>query len=134
MSRRITPRTRTSGITYDYVQAWDASQWLSVLPYLLIFAAGTVFILFRYGSKGQKNRDAMPLSQLKVEKTTSARDKKTFADVAGADEEKEELKENRRIPEEPGEIQHTRRQNPEGCSAGRPAGHGQDPHRQGRIG
>ena len=35
----------------------------------------------------------MPLSQMKVEKSTAQREKKTFADVAGADEEKEELRE-----------------------------------------
>ena len=79
-------------ITYDYVQAWDSSQWLNALPYLLIFAAGMTFVFFRYGSRGKKHQDTMPLAQMKAEKTPSIHDKKTFADVAGADEEKEELK------------------------------------------
>ena len=80
-------------IAYDYVQAWDSSRWLGALPYLMIFIAGGVFLFVRYGTKGRKNRDAMPLTQMKVDKSTAQREKKTFADVAGADEEKEELRE-----------------------------------------
>jgi cell division protease FtsH len=80
-------------IAYDYVQAWDASRWLGALPYLMLFAAGGVFLFVRYGAKGRKNRDAAPLSQMRIEKSQTLREKKTFADVAGADEEKEELRE-----------------------------------------
>jgi cell division protease FtsH len=82
-----------SRIAYDYVQAWDGAQWLNALPYLLIFLAGVAFLFFRLGTPGRKNKDAMPLAQMKVEKTQAQKEKKTFADVAGADEEKEELKE-----------------------------------------
>ena len=80
-------------IAYDYVQAWDASRWLGALPYLMLFAAGGVFLYVGYGTKGRKNRDAMPLSQMRTEKSPALKERKTFADVAGADEEKEELRE-----------------------------------------
>ena len=82
-----------SRMPYDLVQAWDVSQWLSALPYLLLFGAGAIFLFVRYGGKGQKNRDALPLFQTRAEKPPVLRDRKTFADVAGADEEKEELRE-----------------------------------------
>jgi cell division protease FtsH len=82
-----------SKITYDFTQGWDDAQWLNTLPYLLLFVAGMAFVFFRLGTAGKKRGSAMPLMQIKTDKTTAERDRKTFADVAGADEEKDELKE-----------------------------------------
>lgn len=80
-------------IEYDYIRAWDNAQWLGALPYMLLFVAGTAFLFFRYGAAERKKGDAMTLAQYKSGRAPESGDRKTFADVAGADEEKEELKE-----------------------------------------
>ncbi|SHI12237.1 membrane protease FtsH catalytic subunit [Sporobacter termitidis DSM 10068] len=129
--RQVTPLVTTYNdahpdgkIVYDFVQGWDASSWLSALPYLLIFIAGIAFLVFHYGAAGRKNRDAMPLGHLKVEKAQATLDKKTFADVAGADEEKEELKELVEFLKNPGRFNRLGARIPKGVLLVGPPGTG----------
>ncbi len=79
---------------YDYKQGWSAPWWLSFLPYMIVMGALLVvwyLMMNRMGGGGApgvgrfgKARTRQPDENAK---------KKTFADVAGADEEKEELRE-----------------------------------------
>lgn len=82
-----------SRITYDYLQPWENSQLMDALPYFLLLAAGAAFMLVRRGSFGKRSGSAMSFSKVNVKTAPPMRDKKTFDDVAGAEEEKEELKE-----------------------------------------
>ena len=78
---------------YDYAPAWEASWWLSLIPYLIIF--GVMGFLW-YGMMRSAQGGAggvMRFSKARTRLGSESKQKKTFADVAGADEEKEELQE-----------------------------------------
>lgn len=79
--------------TYDIVPAKSYPWWLSALPYLLL---GVVFIVIWFymmnqatGGKGSKINN---FAKARV-KENDKKNRKYFRDVAGADEEKEELEE-----------------------------------------
>ncbi|MDR3210114.1 MAG: ATP-dependent zinc metalloprotease FtsH, partial [Oscillospiraceae bacterium] len=79
---------------YNYEAAWQAPWWFSIFPYLLVLV---VFFLVwnvmmsRSGVGGDKN--AMRFGRARTRLAGEEKKKVTFADVAGADEEKEELRE-----------------------------------------
>jgi cell division protease FtsH len=83
-----------SKITYDYIQAWQAPWWLSWLPEILILV---VFVLFwfymRKQAGGGVGGNVMSIGKAKVKLGGDEKKKTTFVDVAGADEEKAELRE-----------------------------------------
>ncbi len=77
---------------YDYDVGWQTPWWLTFLPYLLIMIVFGVlwFSLMNRGMGGDKGAMRFGRARTRV----GATDKKvTFADVAGEDEEKEELQE-----------------------------------------
>lgn len=80
-------------IVFDYVQSWQNAQWLNALPYLLILAAGATFLIIRQSKGNKKRGNLMSFGKVNVGTVSDIKTRKTFADVAGADEEKEELKE-----------------------------------------
>ena len=83
-------------IVFDYVQSWQNAAWLNTLPYMLLVAVGATWLIFRYGSgKGSKKHGGSMTSfgKVSVGSALDLKSRKTFADVAGADEEKEELRE-----------------------------------------
>ena len=79
------------GFTYD-ARIEEESIWSIILPYILIFGAFGVFYFFLLRQQGGgKQMMNFGKSHARVQTGDSVR--VTFADVAGADEEKEELKE-----------------------------------------
>lgn len=76
----------------DYERGGEASWLLSLLPTVLIFGLMIVFYLFimRRMGQGMGTDKTLNFGKAKYRKTDDKR-KTTFADVAGADEEKEEL-------------------------------------------
>jgi len=76
-----------------YVDARERSQWptilVSILPWVLVL--GVWFLFMRRMSSGQDR--AFTFGKSRARAATSDRPKVTFADVAGVDEAKEELKE-----------------------------------------
>ncbi len=84
-----------SRITYDYIQAWQAPWWFSLLPWLLF----TVFLIIIWvymmnqAGGGAGGGKVMSFGKARIKQVTDEKKRKTFADVAGADEEKEELRE-----------------------------------------
>jgi cell division protease FtsH len=82
-----------SKIVFDYVQSWQNASWLNSVPYLLLLGIGVTWLVLRRGTAHKKSGSMLPFGKPKAETTPIIRSSKTFADVAGADEEKEELKE-----------------------------------------
>ena len=78
--------------SYDYSQGWQAPWWLSFLPYLIIMVILMVVwyvMMTRAGGTGSVAR----FSKARTKLGSEEKEKKTFADVAGCEEEKEELQE-----------------------------------------
>ena len=80
---------------YDYPPAWEAAWWLSFVPYLIIFVIMGVlwYSMIRSAQGGGGAGGVMKFSKARTRLGSEEKQKKTFADVAGADEEKEELAE-----------------------------------------
>ncbi len=85
---------RSEGIItdYDYNVGWKAPWWLSFLPYVILLVSFVVLWFFMMNRGAGGERGAMHFGRARTR--IGASDKKvTFADVAGAEEEKEELRE-----------------------------------------
>ena len=84
-------------IKADYEKGSDGSIWMSLLPTVALIGIVVLayfFLIRKMGSAmGSDHRSAMNFSRAKVRNGADQKEKKTFADVAGADEEKEELSE-----------------------------------------
>ena len=77
---------------YNYAVGWQAPWWLTFVPYLLIMVVFGVLWFVMMNRSGGGDKGAMRFGKARTH--VGASDKKvTFADVAGADEEKEELQE-----------------------------------------
>ena len=92
-----------SGIITNFEYEPDAllPWWISLLPYLaviIIVAAMWFYAMNQMAGKGGK-MNSFGKARVKTSADTNEKDRVTFKDVAGADEEKEELQESRRIPE-----------------------------------
>lgn len=83
-------------IEYNYKQSNSRSWFVSLVPYLLIIVVGSLIVWFMMKKMGdtmssETNR-TLGFGRVKA-KTVEDKNKKTFADVAGCDEEKAELEE-----------------------------------------
>ena len=78
---------------YDYKTGWEAPWWLAFIPYLVILVIFGVlwFVMMNRGGAGG-DKAAMRFGRART-RVGSGDKKVTFADVAGEDEEKEELRE-----------------------------------------
>ena len=82
-------------ITYNLVRASDNSLLYDLIPTLILVAIcifAWVFIMKKMGGGGLGGRE-MSFGKAKIKNTNDEKRKTTFDDVAGADEEKEELAE-----------------------------------------
>jgi len=79
---------------YDYVRGWQAPVWLQFIPYVLIVGF-FIFIWFAVINRAQGggDRGGMRYGKIKPRLGSEMEKKVLFSDVAGADEEKEELQE-----------------------------------------
>ncbi len=77
---------------YTYNPPPEASLFEIILPYLLILGAFAIFYYFVFRSQGGGNQ-MMSFGKSRARTHIDPHNKVTFADVEGADEEKEELKE-----------------------------------------
>ena len=85
-----------SKMVFDLKRPAQTSWLVSMLPTLLIFALGIFFWLFMMRRLNSGMGDAgkqMNFGKAKIKQMSDEKRKTTFADVAGADEEKEELRE-----------------------------------------
>jgi cell division protease FtsH len=77
---------------YDYDVGWEAPWWLSFLPYVLLIGISLVLWYIMMNKSTGGDRGAMRFGKART-RIGSGDKKVTFADVAGAEEEKEELQE-----------------------------------------
>ncbi len=109
-----------------------AANWvnylISVLPWILII--GLWFFFFRQMQAGGSR--AFSFGKSKAKLLTGDTPKVTFADVAGADEAKEDLKEIIEFLKDPAKFRRLGGRLAEGGAAGRAAGHRKDPACAGR--
>ena len=84
-------------IKYDYIKGANGSLWISMLPTLLmtLMFVGVMFYLYRRMGQTLQNENnhALSFGKAKIKLGKDLKSKTTFKDVAGADEEKEELEE-----------------------------------------
>ncbi|MDO5112547.1 MAG: ATP-dependent zinc metalloprotease FtsH [Clostridia bacterium] len=84
--------TAEYGFTYEPAELVEASIWEIILPYIIIFGAFGLFFYFMMQSQGGGNK-VMSFGKSRARVQTDMKNKVTFADVAGEDEEKAELME-----------------------------------------
>ena len=83
-------------IKMDYASGSANSWWVSLLPtvVMILLLAGVMFFMFKRMNQSVQNENNRAMSFGKARyKKNDDKNKTTFADVAGADEEKEELEE-----------------------------------------
>ncbi len=85
----------TKKVPYNLVRASDNSLLIDLIPTIIvvvIFIGAWIFFMRRMGGGGLGGRE-MSFGKAKIKNTNDEKRKTTFDDVAGADEEKEELQE-----------------------------------------
>ena len=82
-----------AGITLDFVPKPEQSWLVSILPYLLTSILMIGFLWYMMNQQGQGGNKVMNFGRSRAKVNLEEKNKKTFEDVAGAEEEKEELQE-----------------------------------------
>ena len=82
-----------AGITLDFVPKPEQSWLVSILPYLLTSILMIGFLWYMMSQQGQGDNKVMNFGRSRAKVNLDEKNKKTFEDVAGAEEEKEELQE-----------------------------------------
>ena len=78
---------------YDYDEGFVVPWWASILPYLLLMGGAMVLWYVMMNRMGGGAGGVAKFSKARTRLGSEEKNKKTFADVAGCDEEKEELAE-----------------------------------------
>ena len=78
---------------YEYEPATVWPWWVSILPYVALLILFAVLWIFMMGQVGGKNGKPGNFAKARVKTPADTKQKVYFRDVAGADEEKEELQE-----------------------------------------
>lgn len=84
---------KENGVIYGFVPVAQTSIFELLLPYLIMLLIFGVIMYFIYQQTQGANSKAAQFSRANARMYADGKDKVTFADVAGADEEKEELSE-----------------------------------------
>lgn len=80
-------------LTYDYKQGWQAPWWAQMIPYVLLILVCVALWYTVMSRTGGGDKNAMRFGRARTRLGSEEKKKVTFADVAGADEEKAELQE-----------------------------------------
>ncbi len=78
---------------YDFPPPAEIPWWVSFLPYLIVIGLFIFSWIFMMGQAGGKGSKIGNFGRSRARLVTNDKNKVTFRDVAGADEEKEELRE-----------------------------------------
>ena len=80
-------------VKYNYAEPKETSWFLTYLPYIILILVIVFFYIFMIGQASGKGGRIGGFSRAKVKLGANEKNPVRFADVAGADEEKEELQE-----------------------------------------
>ena len=88
-------QTHDTKMVQDIIRPVETSWFISLLPTLILFAGLIIFwmIMMRRLGNSMGGDKQMNFGKAKIKQMSDEKRKTTFADVAGADEEKEELRE-----------------------------------------
>ena len=120
-----------AGITLDFVPKPEQSWLVSILPYLLTSILMIGFLWYMMNQQGQGGNKVMNFGRSRAKVNLDEKNKKTFEDVAGAEEEKEELQEVVDFLKNPKKFVDLGVSDPERRIAGRPSRHGENAAGQG---
>lgn len=79
--------------SFDYTQPADLSGMFNIILLVLMIGSMVFFVYISFVSRNQDGRSAMNFGRSRAKKSNPQDNKISFDDVAGADEEKEELQE-----------------------------------------
>ena len=79
--------------SFDYNEPPNMDAWVNIILILLMLGGMGVFIWFTYNRQSGDGKNAMSFGRSRAKLNDPTKNKITFQDVAGADEEKEELRE-----------------------------------------
>ena len=90
-----------SPMVYNHVVPVSFPSWVSAIPSIILIGLMLFMMMFLFNQQSGKG---MSVGKAKTKDATDLRTRKTFKDVAGADEEKEELVEIVEFLKEPGKF------------------------------
>ncbi len=91
-------------ITYNYEEPEQPSWFMTYLPYIILIGAVVIFYIFMMSKVSDRDGRAGGFSRAKVKLGANEKNPVRFTDVAGADEEKEELEEVVEFLRNPGKF------------------------------
>lgn len=86
-------KAKDKAFIYDYKEPADYSAWINLIFILLMFGGIGFFFWFTYNRQNSDGKSAMSFGRSRARLNDPTKNQVTFKDVAGADEEKEELTE-----------------------------------------
>ena len=89
----IAAQRQEGSLEYNIEQEPATPWWVSLLPYVLILVASGVLMYFMYSQFSGGGGKAAAFTKARTRMVSDDKNRVTFADVAGAEEEKEELSE-----------------------------------------
>ncbi len=89
----LSAKEADSNFVYDYREPVDFSSWINLIFLVLMLGGIAFFFWFTYNRQNADGKNAMSFGRSKARLNDPTKNKVTFNDVAGADEEKEELAE-----------------------------------------
>ena len=107
--------------------------WMELLPIFILVGLMALLYYFVMRSQTGSGKGMASFGKSRARLTDPKANNITFKDVAGADEEKEELREIVEFLKKPRQVHRHRRAYPQGRAARRPARHRQDAACQGRL-
>ncbi|MHB8963415.1 MAG: ATP-dependent zinc metalloprotease FtsH [Saccharofermentanales bacterium] len=78
---------------YDYIEPVDFSTWINLIFIIIMIGGIALFFWFTYSRQNADGKNAMSFGRSRARLNDPTKNQVTFNDVAGADEEKEELAE-----------------------------------------
>ena len=120
---KIDPYVEQNNVPHDFIAATTIPTWLTVIPYVIMIAF-VGFLFFNMHNQANGGGRGMNVGRAKTKDAGDLSERKYFKDVAGADEEKEELVEIVEFLREPSKFNSLGARIPKGVLLVGPPGTG----------